>query len=119
MSTLITSIVLVGILNTNPVHIQFIDKMSSMEQCQAVIERYIESEQSIPEKERVGNRLQCLTVSYRYSPDGDSPSKPNAIPEKPSVSVPVHEPYPCRHPITKSVVVCKEASYTEQGLHTQ
>lgn len=110
MSTLLSSIILIGVLNTTPVpHIQIIDRFSDIDVCQAVIAKTVESEKDQPESMKIGKRLQCIIVSYRYDHEGDGPKKPLAQPEMPAkVDVP-HTAWPCRNTITHKPVACKEA----------
>lgn len=105
--TILTSIVLVYLVSTTPiVHVRFVEKLSSLPVCLEVIKKVAEGEKNDPLEEQISPRLRCMAASYDYNPDGDGPSKPVNGP------VEVVEPPSCKHPITKGVVVCKEASYT-------
>lgn len=108
-----STILLVYVISSKPVQLRVVDRLTSFTVCEEVIRQVKKSEESEPEDERIGDRLQCISVNFKSDHDDDGPSKPVAVPEKPSVSVPVHEPYPCRHPIYNSVVPCKEATYKE------
>ena len=71
---LITGIFLVGILNTQPImQIQILNKLNSVEECQAVVERIVEQEKNIAGSERVGGRLKCLSMSFLADGDRDGP----------------------------------------------
>lgn len=80
MSTILTSYLLVGILQVQPyLHIQTLDKFDSLESCQAVVQKVTEKEAAdkVPQDERISPSLKCIQISYRYNPDGDGPSKPS------------------------------------------
>lgn len=80
MSTILTSYLLVGILQVQPyLHIQMLDRFSSLQECTSVVEKVAEKEvaDKVPQDERISPSLKCLQISYRYNPDGDGPSKPS------------------------------------------
>jgi hypothetical protein len=106
MPTMFSGILLIFIVSGSPLHIRVVDKFSSMDNCQKVIEAVERGEASAPVDERVSNRLKCLTLSYPKDDDNDGPKPPVA----PMKVVPQYgEPRPCRHPIYHSEVRCKEA----------
>jgi len=113
-----TSIILAYLVSTAPiVHLRFIDKMASVENCSAVIEAVKRQEILEPEDEQIHTRLRCLAVSLKIDQDDDGPSKPVAVPPT-TLNSPVTG-YPCRKALTGLLTPCKEASYSEQPLHTQ
>ena len=107
MPTLFSGILLIFIVSGSPLHVRVVDKFSSMDNCQKVIEAVERGEANSPAEERVSSRLKCFILSYAKDDDNDGPKPPVA----PMKVVPQYgEARPCRHPITRSEVKCKEAS---------
>lgn len=80
MSTILTSYLLVGILQVQPyLHIQMLNRYSTLNECTSVVQKVAEKEvaENVPQDERLSPVLKCLQISYRYDPDGDGPSKPS------------------------------------------
>lgn len=89
MSVLVTGIFLVGLLNTSPiVRVQVLNKLPTVEDCQAVIERITLQEKDLPEEKHIAGKLRCLAIAFRTDSDADGPDS--------KVKEPIKEvPKPC------------------------
>lgn len=111
MPTVISSIVLVVIMQVQPYPIiRALDRFTAIGECDARIALVKDYEKDKPKSDQIGNRLQCLEMQYVSDYDSDGPAPSKALPK---ADVP-HTAYPCRNPITKGVLKCKEASFLSQ-----
>lgn len=120
MPTVVSSIILVVIMQVQPYPvIRALDRFPDVGQCDARIALVKDYEKDKPKSDQIANRLQCISMEYVSDYDGDGPAPNKALPSKavpdgpPRVDVP-HTAYPCRNPITKGVLKCKEASFLSQ-----
>ena len=116
MSTILSSIALVFVVNTQPtLHLQIIDRFQDQSVCEEVIKKVAEQEATEPENERIAPFLKCIKLSMRYNPDGDGPSKPVVprAPAMPMMNSKGDEAYSCWNMLHKPVV-CRNTGYTEK-----
>lgn len=115
MSVLLSKIVLVYIVSTQPLlHFQVVDAFSEESTCRIVIAKVAEQEKNEPADEQIHERLGCIRLSHRYDPDGDGPSKPSA-PVRPNSSPMFKsgntEDVPCK---SKEGHLCRDVSLSAQ-----
>lgn len=125
MPTVVSSIILVAIMQVQPYPvIRALDRFPDVGQCDARIALVKDYEKDKPKSDQIANRLQCISMEYVSDYDGDGPAPNKVVPNGPAAVLPKtdapskvdvpHTAYPCRNPITKGVLKCKDASFLSQ-----